>query len=195
MISRIRGTVLTKDLDRLEVETPGGVVYEAEIPLTVFERLPAVGEAVELRTFHMVREDSATLFGFLAAEERILFGRLLNASGVGGKLALAMLSTYSASRLARVLAERDVTALTQVSGIGKKTAERLVLELADKVEDLAVGTMPDAPGGGIAQEAVSALVALGFGFSEADEAVRRVIASGKGATADELIREALKGRT
>lgn len=193
MISRLKGTLLTRDIDRIEVETAGGIVYEVEVPLTVQQRLPAVGSELEIRTFQVVREDSLTLYGFLESGERTLFGRLLGASGVGAKLAAAMLSTYSAGRLARALAEKDVTALKQVSGVGKKTAERIVLELSDKVQDLAIEAGRDGDGGGVAQEAVSALVALGYAFVDADEAVRAVLDGGEEPSdAQELIRKALR---
>ena len=104
LISRLRGLLLTNDFSTVEVETSGGVVYEVEVPLTVVEHLPPIGTQVELRTVQVVREDSVSLFGFLEAHERDLFRRLLTASGVGAKLALAMLSTYSARRLAQALA-------------------------------------------------------------------------------------------
>ncbi|MEQ9569243.1 MAG: Holliday junction branch migration protein RuvA, partial [Longimicrobiales bacterium] len=172
----------------------GGVVYEVDVPLTVFRRLPAVGTELELRTLQVVREDSAALYGFVDAGERELFRRLLGASGVGAKLALAMLSTYDAPRLARALVEKDVPALRQVSGVGKKTAERLVLDLADKVTDLAVqgggGAAAGAPPG--AQDAVAALVALGYAFADADAAVRAVLSDGEVTSTDELIRKALQ---
>lgn len=193
MISRLRGTLLSRDAQGVEVETAGGVVYEVEVPTTVLERLPAQGQPVEMRTLQVVREDSVTLYGFLTAGERTLFRRLLTASGVGPKVALAMLSTYTAERLARALVEKDVPALQRVSGVGKKTAERIALELSDKVSDLALSTGP-APGPGGApgvQEAVAALVALGYGFAEADDAVRAVLAQGEVGSADTLIRRAL----
>lgn len=179
----------------LEVETAGGVVYEVAVPLTVLERLPVPPAAVELRTYHVVKEDSAALYGFLEWGERELFGRLLLAKGVGTKVALNLLSTYHAPRLARAIAEKDVTALKQVSGVGKKTAEQIVLELSDKVSDLAVhiGSVSGAPPA-IAQDAVAALVALGFVFSDADKAVRRVLENGGAASSEELIRKALANR-
>lgn len=199
MISRLQGTLLTRTAERVEIATGGGVVYEVEVPLTVQERLPEVGERLELRTLQVVREDSATLYGFVEAHERELFRRLLGASGVGAKLALAMLSTYTAERLARALVEKDVTALKQVSGVGRKTGERIVLELADKVADLAVssgrgGGPGEGPGGATpgSQDAVAALVALGYSFADADEAVRAVLSEGDVGSADELIRRALK---
>ena len=194
MISRVRGTLLSRTPDRVEVATPGGVVYELEVPGTVSERLPAEGEEVEMRTAHVVREDAHTLYGFLEAGERALFLRLLGASGVGGRLALAMLSAFPYRRLARILAQKDVTALSQVSGVGKKTAERLTLELAEKVQDLA--TTPAGEGAGEAessgaQEAVQALMALGYSFESAERAVRRAVEKDAPESVDELIRKAL----
>lgn len=191
MISRLQGTVLTRDTDRVEIETKGGVVYEVEVPLTVLQRLPSPGGAIELRTVQVVSETSAALYGFVDRHERTLFQRLLTASGVGAKVALAMMSTYSAERLARALVERDTTALQQISGIGKKKAEKIAIELADKVADLAIIT-PVAPGAASgAQEAVQALVALGYSFGDADQAVRVVLESGAPETTEELIRRAL----
>ncbi len=193
LISRIKGVLLTRDLTQVEVETSGGVVYEVEVPLTVLERLPPEGAPVELRTHQLVREDSISLFGFLEAHERELFRRLLSASGVGAKLALSMLSTFSAPRLAQALAERDLGALTQVSGVGKKTAERIALELADRVKDLALvrgGSEGRSP---VVEGAVSALIALGYDFARADAAVRKVIAEESGLTTEALIRKALAG--
>ncbi len=194
MISRVKGVLVHRDRDRVEVETASGLVYEVEVPLTVAERLPRPGSQVELRTVHVVREDAVLLCGFLTPQERSLFLRLLGASGVGARLALAMLSALSAQRLAQALAEKDVAALTQVSGVGKKTAERLALELSDKVSDLTgspaeAGTGASAP----AQAAVKALMALGYSFSDADEAVRRVLDREAPAGTDELIRRALAG--
>ena len=199
MISRLRGTLISRELDHIEVETAGGVVYEVQIPLSILQRLPKPpAPDFEIRTLQVVREDSATLYGFIDTFERELFSRLLGASGVGPKVALAMLSTYSAGRLARALAEKDVNALKQVSGVGKKTAERIVLELADKVGDLAVGAAgPDGAGAGTghgAQEAVAALVALGYSFVDADAAVRGALTQGEPESTDELVRRALAKR-
>jgi len=196
MISRLKGVVLAREMERVEVETPGGVVYEVEIPLTLLDRLPREGQPVELRTVYIVREDSAALYGFLEPHERALFLRLLNADRVGAKLALAMMSTFSARRLARALAEKDLTALTQIPGVGRKTAERLALELADKVQDLAIG--PEGKGGAAApgaEEAVAALMGLGISFTDADRAVRAVLDEAETPPAlDALIRKALARR-
>ena len=196
MISRLKGRLVTRECDSVEVETTGGVVYEVQVPLSILERLPTPpAEDFEIQTLHLVREDSATLYGFVEAHERELFRRLLGASGVGPRVALAMLSTYTAHRLVQALAEKDVNALRRVSGVGKKTAQRIVLELADKVGDLAVGL--GGGGGGSApgvQEAVAALVALGYGAAEADAAIRAALADiGEGSSA-ELIRWALAKR-
>jgi Holliday junction DNA helicase RuvA len=195
MISRLKGTLVARTPDRVEIETGGGVVYEVDVPLTVFQRLPPAGASLELRVLQVVREDSVALYGFLEADERELFRRLLGATGVGAKLAVSLLSTYTAHRLARALVEKDVNALKQVSGVGKKTAERIALELADKVTDLAVGGGgADAPATPGSQEAVAALVALGYTFTDADAAVRAVVADGGADSADDLIRKALSKR-
>lgn len=192
MISRLQGTVLAREGPSVEIETEGGVVYEVDVPTSVLERLPAPGTPVEIRTVQVVTETSTALYGFIEGRERTLFKRLLTASGVGAKLALAMMSAYPAERLARALVEKDTTALRQVSGIGKKTAEKIALELADKVGDLAVLPPSDGaeqPGG--SQEAVQALIALGYSFGEADQAVRQVLQEGEVKETQELIRRAL----
>ena len=192
MISRLQGKLLSRDAACVEVETSGGVVYEVEVPITVLQGLPSPGGSVELRTLQIVTENSIALYGFSNAHERLLFQRLLTATGVGAKLALAMMSTYSAERLARALVEKDSTALQQVSGIGKKKAEKIALDLADKVTDLAIVTpVVDGVTGG-AQAAVQALVNLGYSFSVADTAVRAVLEEdGVPDSTEELVRRAL----
>ena len=193
MISRLKGILVRRDASGVELETSGGVVYEVEVPTTVLQRLPDPGSTVELRTAQVVTDSSVTLYGFIDGLERTLFQRLLTASGVGGKLALAMMSAYRADRLARALVEKDLAALQQGSGVGKKKAEKLVLELADRVADLAVspGSDESADGSGPAQEAVKALVALGYSFADADHAVRRALEAGGSDSTDRLIRSAL----
>ena len=192
MISRLQGKLLSRDAACVEVETSGGVVYEVEVPIRVLQGLPSPGGSVELRTLQIVTENSIALYGFSNAHERLLFQRLLTATGVGAKLALAMMSTYSAERLARALVEKDSTALQQVSGIGKKKAEKIALDLADKVTDLAIVTpVVDGVTGG-AQDAVQALVNLGYSFSVADTAVRAVLEEdGVPDSTEELVRRAL----
>ena len=191
MISRLQGKLLSREAACVEVETSGGVVYEVEVPITVLQGLPSPGGSVELRTLQVVTESSIALYGFSNAHERLLFQKLLTATGVGAKLALAMMSTYSAERLARALVEKDSTALQQVSGIGKKKAEKIALDLADKVADLAIVTpVVDGATGG-AQDAVQALVNLGYSFSVADTAVRAVLEDGVPDSTEELVRRAL----
>lgn len=191
MISRIRGTLLTREPDRVEILTSGGVGYELEIPLSVFEKLPRAGQEVELLTHQVVREDDLMLFGFLQPSERKLFGRLLGASGVGPRLALAMMSTLTPNALVRAIIDREVATLVQVPGVGKKTAERIALELGDKLDDVALPTGPSVKGAA-AQEAVGALVALGYAHTEANAAVRASIEQeGPEKDAKALIRKAL----
>ena len=192
MISRLRGTLLSRSDMGIEVATSGGVVYEVDVPLSVAERLPQVGDEIELRTAQVVREDLIALYGFLDAGERRLFQTLIGVSGVGVKLALAMLSVYPAARLIRALIEKDVGALVQVPGVGRKTAERLSLELADRVQDLDIGgevTPVGVPRG--AQDAVQALVSLGMSFQDADRAVRRTLEDDPGLEMADLVRKAL----
>jgi Holliday junction DNA helicase RuvA len=190
VISRVRGTLLTREMDRAEILTASGVVYEIHIPLTVFERLPPAGAEVELRTYQVVREDSLMLVGFTDENGRRVFGRLLGASGVGPRLALTMMSSLSAERLVAAINSRQVDVLRRIPGIGKKTAERLVVELADNLEDLAIAVAAP-PGGHDAERAVGALVALGYGAAEAGGAVRRALDDEPGLAAPDLIRAAL----
>lgn len=191
MISRIRGTLLRRDPALIEVMTAGGVAYEIDIPISVFEKLPRVKQDVELLTYQVVREDDVMLFGFLHEAERDLFGRLLGASGVGPRLALAMMSALSPAALVRAITEREVATLVQVPGVGRKTAERISLELGDKLDDLSIRATPTVKGAA-AQEAVGALVALGYASSDATTAVRRTIEEqGPEEDAQVLIRKAL----
>ncbi len=189
MIALLAGTIAVKEADRVVVRTPSGVGYECFVPTRVLAQLPPPGHPVELHTHLAVREDDQTLYGFTSAEERRVFRRLITASGIGPKLALAILSTLSGERIVRCIRERDLATLVAVPGVGKKTAEKLVVELADKTEDLvaergaSVATASDA--------ATKALVRLGYGAAEADDAVRRALAAdGKRKTAD-LVKAAL----
>lgn len=191
MISRVRGKLLRRDMEAVEVMTAGGVGYEVQIPISVFEKLPRVNADVELLTWHVVREDDQLLFGFLQEAERELFGRLLGASGVGPRLALAMMSALTPSALVRAITEKDVATLVQVPGVGRKTAERIALELGDKLDDLSIRAAP-SPKGAAAQEAVGALVALGYAATDAGAAVRRAIEDrGPEEDVQVLIRKAL----
>jgi Holliday junction DNA helicase RuvA len=192
MIAGVRGTLAAKSGERITVATPGGVSYELSVPLGVLERLPAEGAPVELRTVLVVREDGWLLFGFDSDYDRSVFHRLLAATGVGPRIALALVSTLGAARVVRALKEGEFATLCTVPGIGKKTAERMVLELKDKFKDLAV------PGGGppsispVAEQAVQALVNLGFSPADADRAVRAALSADGASGAAELIRGALQ---
>ncbi len=191
MIGGVRGTLAGKHGERITVATPGGVSYELSVPLGVLERLPPEGTAVELRTVLVVREDGWLLFGFDSDYDRAVFQRLLGATGVGPRIALALVSTLGAQRVVRALKEGEFATLCTVPGIGKKTAERMVLELKDKFGDLAApgGTSTISP---VAEQAVQALVNLGFSPADADRAVRAALSvDGASATA-ELIRGALQ---
>jgi Holliday junction DNA helicase RuvA len=196
MISRIRGELVLRDLERVELMTSGGVAYEIHIPTTVFERLPRLGEQVTLRTFQVVREDAHILFGFLEDVERVVFSRLLAASGVGPRLALALMSAMNVEMLVRSVRNRDVAALTAVSGVGKKTAERIAVELSNKLDDLAFAPSAMGSRSPAVEDALRALIALGITQGDADRAVRAVVGErGNEVAAPELIRLALARAT
>lgn len=189
MIALLTGTLALKEADRVVVKTASGVGYECFVPTRSLASLPPTGQTVELHTHLAVREDALTLFGFVTAEERRVFQRLITASGVGPKLALAMLSQLSAERIVRAIREHDLAALSSVSGVGKKTAERVVLELKDKTDDLkgeARGERREA-----SDAATRALVKLGYSAAEADDAVRRVLAKDGARETAELVKTAL----
>ncbi|NJD11850.1 MAG: Holliday junction branch migration protein RuvA [Gemmatimonadetes bacterium] len=191
MISRIRGRLVRRDIGSAELMTAGGVAYELEVPLGVFEKLPAEGAELELYTYQVVREDAVTLYGFNDQAERAIFARLLTASGVGPRLALNILSALPPERIVRAILERDVLTLRRIPGLGAKKAERLVLELADRLDDVAV-TATDVRGrGAAAEQAVSALITLGYSQSEAAAAVRKVLDQQGGREGADLIRAAL----
>jgi Holliday junction DNA helicase RuvA len=194
VISQLQGRLVTKELDRVEVMTPGGVGYELQIPLGVYEALPKVGDEVHLHVQLVVREDDWLLFGFSSVGERRVFQKLLTANGVGPALALAMLSNLSAERLVRAIREKDLATLQGVPRVGRKKAERLILDLADKLDEVATTSTPSgarSEGAG-AEDATRALVSLGYSPADAEKAVRAAIdAGGRGLSAPELIRAAL----
>lgn len=190
MIAGVRGTLLAKTGDRAVVATPGGVTYELGVPLGVLERLPGEGAEVSLSTVLVVRDDGWALFGFDDRTERTIFQRLLGASGVGPRLALALVSTLGGARLARAIHEADLAVLCTVPGVGKKTAERIVLELKDRLRDVAsaaaeVVSLP-------AEQAVQALANLGYAAGEADRAVRAVLSREESLEPADLVRGALQ---
>ncbi|HEY6220465.1 MAG TPA: Holliday junction branch migration protein RuvA [Gemmatimonadaceae bacterium] len=194
MIARVAGILMAKELDRVEIMTAGGVGYELLTPLSVFESLPRIGEAVELHTHLVVKEDGWQLFGFATQFDRQVFTRVLNAKGVGPALALALLSTLSAPNVVRALRDHDLATLQSVPRVGRKKAEQMILDLADKLDDLQVpgaATGPRPEGAG-AEDAIRALVSLGYSPADAERAVRAALeGDGKGLAAAELIRRAL----
>ena len=186
MIGRIHGVLLEKSFPQVIVSCHG-VGYEVDVPMSTFYPLPRAGEEVILLTHLVVREDAHLLFGFLTSAERVAFRQLLKISGVGPKVALSVLSGLSVDDLSAAVADGDSGRLTKIPGIGKKTAERLVLELRDKLPKVAGAARAD--GRAASGEVVSALLALGYNDREAQ-------AAAKGLPADlqlaDAIRQALK---
>jgi Holliday junction DNA helicase RuvA len=175
----------------------GGLGYELEAPMSTFFHLPAVGEEVRLLTHLVVREDAHVLYGFGTESERRLFRSLIKVSGVGPKIALALLSGISVEAFSQCVLNEDIAALTRIPGIGRKTAERLVVEMRDRLKDpeapTATGFVPLAAVASPETEAYGALVALGY---KPAEATRLLKAVGPGThTTEELIRRALQGAT
>lgn len=196
MLSLLTGTLLSKDLDRAEVLTAGGVGYELFIPLGTYEALPRAGEQVRLHTSLVVREDEWLLYGFATPFERVVFRKLLVAKGVGPSLALGMLSTLSAERLVRAIREKDIATLQQVPRVGRKKAEQLILDLADKLDEVAaVPSDGSRPAGASDADAIRALVSLGYAAPDAEKAVRlardAMGPSGASSSTAELVRAAL----
>ena len=194
MIGRLRGMVIAKQPPWLLLEV-GGVGYELECPMSTFYELPEAGREVTLATHYAVKEDAVALYGFHREAERALFRVLIRISGVGAKTALSILSGVSVDAFAAMLQAGDVAALTRVPGIGKKTAERILVELRDKAGDLGGGAIGAIPkGGAVAQdpesEAVSALQALGYKPQDALRMARQAVTEGDDAEA--IIRKALK---
>lgn len=200
MIGHIRGTLLDKRAPWLLLDV-AGVGYELEAPMTVFYELGAVGEDVAFFTHFVVREDAQLLYAFASRYERELFRALIKVNGVGPKMALAILSGMEAARLVRCIEQQDITSLVKVPGVGKKTAERLVIEMSDRIAKLEGGHAV-AAGGGVGgtqldipvdavQDAVAALEALGYRSRDASLAVAKVDGA-EALSSEELIRRALK---
>ena len=191
MIASLAGVLVQKAPPALTVEV-GGVGYELEAPMSTFYSLPAVGQAVRLLTHLVVREDAHLLYGFSTAEERQLFRSLLRVSGVGPRIGLAILSGSTAGAFATCIQAGDVTALTRIPGVGRKIAERLIVELRDRLAAAAAdghAAMAAAPVG-VAAEAFSALIALGY---RPNEATRLLKNADPAASTEEMIRGALQG--
>lgn len=194
MIGRIRGRLVAKQPPYLVVDVQG-LGYELEAPMSTFYRLPALGAEVVLHTHLLVREDAHLLFGFASEEERRLFRALIRVNGIGARLAVTILSGIEADEFALCIHGGDTARLTRLPGVGKKTAERLLVEMRDRLADwdFARPAAQTAPGGAredAAADAVSALVALGYKPAEASRLVRGVDCAGL--SSETIIREALK---
>ena len=192
MIARLEGVLRVRELQSVVLDV-GGVGYEVEVPLSTLARLPETGARVVLFTHLMVREDAHTLFGFLRTRDRDLFRRLIRVNGIGARLALAMLSTMAADELAGHISGGNIAALTRIPGIGKRTAERVVLELGERLQDLGFGPAPGASplgAAGIEHEAAAALEALGYRAADAEKMIAAV--RGQAETTEALVRLALR---
>ncbi len=193
MIGRLRGILVSKHPPSLLVEV-GGIGYEVEAPMSTIYDLPGLGAEVTLLIHHAVKEDSDTLYGFLHESERVLFRNLLKVSGIGAKIALAVLSGVSTDHFARLVQAGDVVALTKIPGIGKKTAERIVVELRDRLDGMSTVPGVSRPGAATpldaAGEASVALQQLGYKPAEVSRLVQKVAAEGDGA--ETIIRKALR---
>lgn len=193
MIGFVRGKLVVKTPPFLTVDV-GGVGYDIEAPMSTFYTLPAVGADVRLLTHLVVREDAHILYGFGSQEERTLFRNLLKVSQIGPKIALAILSGVSVEGFATLVKLQDTAALTKIPGVGRKTAERVLLEMKDRLDALAAasitGAMPMTPSS-VEGEAWTALVALGYKPAEVTSMLKPL--AGQGGTAEDLIRRALQG--
>ena len=184
MIGRLSGKLLSKNPPQVLLEA-GGVGYEVEVPMSTFFALPATGDTVTLHTHLVVREDAHVLYGFVTLEERAAFRKLIRISGVGARTALSVLSGLTVAELAQAVTLQDSARLVKVPGIGKKTAERLLLELKGKLTD----TLPAEARGGSSNDVLNALTGLGYSEKEALAAVKGLPA---GLAVTEGIRAALK---
>ncbi|MGW8248384.1 MAG: Holliday junction branch migration protein RuvA [Acidiferrobacterales bacterium] len=192
MIGRIHGILLQKEPPAMLVDV-GGIGYELEAPMTTFYDLPPTGSEVTLHTHLVIREDAHLLFGFSRLSQRSLFRNLLKVNGIGPRVALAILSGMNEDEFALCVSSEDVARITKVPGIGKKTAERLIVEMRDKVEagDVALPAVSSSTAlTDPTAEAVSALIALGYKGNEASRLVRNV--SGENLTTEDIIRQALR---
>ena len=196
MIARLEGIVLEKTPTRILLDVQG-VGYEMLVPVSTFERLSEVNQKAALLTYLHVREDILQLYGFSTPQEKALFTSLISVSGVGPKLALGILSGSSVADLRSLIANGEVEALTRISGVGKKTAQRLVMELRDKlgagVEDSSTPpSLAGAPSARKLEEAVLALVALGYNRNSAERALSAILAKEPDLPVDELVKRALQ---
>jgi len=204
MIGSIRGILLEKQAPEILIEA-GGVGYEIQVPMTSFYQLPEIGQEAHVCVHFVVREDAQLLFGFANKQERAVFRELIKATGVGPKLALTILSGMNAQQFMQAVSHDDITALTKLPGVGKKTAERLVIEMRDRLTKLVVAPDYSSSASRIANlpientflqpndvkdEALSALVALGYKPAQGSKVINSVYKEGM--RSEELIRDALR---
>lgn len=189
MIGSLQGVLAARDPQRLLVDVQG-VGYEVEVPMSTFLALPPPGSVVRLRIHHVVREDASLLYGFITDDERLLFRALLRVSGVGPKMALAVLSGMSAEAFEIAIANEDATTLTRIPGVGRKTAERLVVEMRDHFSAAPRARSVPAAARTPREEALDALLALGY---KPAEATRLLESAGERGTTEEFLRAALQG--
>ncbi len=199
MIGRLTGVLAAKRAPQILVECHG-VGYEADVSMTTFYQLPEVGEQVAIWTHLQVKEDSHSLIGFTTEQERKLFRQLIRVNGVGPKMALTILSGISNQEFAACVAQNDVATLTRLPGVGKKTAERLIIEMRDKVDEFAAvdsiasggESVPAGSERSLQNEAIEALQALGYKQADAEKMVKMALQAGDIDSASSLIRKALK---
>jgi Holliday junction DNA helicase RuvA len=191
MIAHLRGKLLAKHPNQAIVET-GGVGYDVTISVPTFSELPAVGGDVVLHIHTHVREDMIALYGFLRPSEKRLFEKLITVSGIGPKLAITILSGMAADEMVNAIRGNDIARLTRIPGIGKKTAERMVLELRDKLTVEKAGEIPSTPAmSPIEEDVLSALANLGYQRAASEKALAAVLKNGKSGPFDSLFREVL----
>ncbi len=194
MIATLKGIVASKKPERIIIEV-GGIGYSVAVPLCSIGDIPDEGKPVFMHTYTHVREDVLQLYGFLSEEERRVFATLLGVSGIGPKIALAILSGMPVTRFLNAVYDEDLTLLATIPGLGKKTAARLVLDLKGKLPSLSIeGEDPSSQIAGITGDAVSALVNLGYKKSLSENAVNNALKNGA-STIEEIIKEALKSLT
>jgi Holliday junction DNA helicase RuvA len=196
MISHLKGILEHIDRNHIVVDV-GSVGYHINVTSSALSRLPKVGEAIKLFTYQVVREDDISLYGFLSKEERNLFSILLSVSGIGPKASLSILAGFPLDKLVTAITTGDVDIISTVPGIGKKTAQKLVIELKEKVakayaikpSDMAIGIKGDAP---VVSDAISALIALGYSPREARETILKSGLDLSSNSVEDIIKQALK---
>lgn len=199
MIAYLSGRLLEKQANTVIVDV-GGVGYEVIIPLSTFYELGEIGEAVELRIFTYVREDTLQLFGFKTLRERELYLKLISVQGIGAKSGISMLSGMSADEIIVAIRTDNLARLTSIPGVGKKTAERMVIELRDKLNELSSGAVQDGlkesqtsvPVDAVYDDAISALVNLGYHRTAAEKALKKAVQEGTEMSVQKLLRRSLQ---